>query len=113
MKPEDRARLLHDSEVLEAAHDAAAHTGQTAPPPRGQSPPQAFIAFVKGSDGHLYELEGRRKGPIDRGLLPEGADMLSEEALKAGPLPFIQREQEAGGNCMFSCTILVDGPASD
>lgn len=111
LKPEARARLLHDSDILEAAHDEAAHTGQSVPPTRGDCPPQAFIAFVKGSDGHLYELEGRRKGPIDRGLLPEGADMLSEEALKAGPLPFVQREEEAGGNCMFSCTILAEGAA--
>lgn len=107
LQPEARARMLHDSEVLEAAHDAAAHTGQSVPPVRGDCPDQAFIAFVKGSDGHLYELEGRRKGPIDRGLLPADADMLSDEALKAGPLPFIQREMEGGGNCMFSCTVLA------
>lgn len=107
LKPEARARLLHDSDVLEAAHDAAAHNGQSFPPERGDCPPQAFIAFVKGSDGHLYELEGRRKGPIDRGLLPQDADMLSNEALDAGPLPFVRREEEAGGNCMFSCIVLA------
>lgn len=107
LKPEARAQLLHNSDVLEAAHDAAAHTGDSVPPVRGDCPPQAFIAFVKGSDGHLYELEGRRKGPIDRGLLPDDADMLSDEALKAGALQFVKREEEAGGNCMFSCTVLA------
>jgi len=108
LKPEARAQLLHDSDVLDAAHDAAAHKGDTEAPPRGECPPQAFIAFVKGSDGHLYELEGRRKGPVDRGLLPEDADILSEQALKAGPLPFIEREKAWGGNAMFSCTVLAN-----
>jgi len=108
LKPEARAQLLHDSDILDAAHDAAAHKGDTEAPPRGECPPQAFIAFVKGSDGHLYELEGRRKGPVDRGLLPEDADVLSEQALKAGPLQFIERENEWGGNAMFSCTVLAD-----
>lgn len=107
LKPEARAQLLHDSDILDAAHDAAAHTGDSAAPPRGECPPQSFIAFVKASDGHLYELEGRRKGPVDRGLLPEDADVLSEQALRAGPLPFIEREKKWGGNAMFSCTVLA------
>lgn len=108
LKPEARAQLLHDSDILEAAHDAAAHMGDTEAPPRGECPDYAFIAFVKGSDGHLYELEGRRKGPVDRGLLPEDADVLSEQALKAGPLPFIEREKGWGGNGGFSCTVLAN-----
>lgn len=108
LKPNARAQLLHDSDILDAAHDAAAHKGDTAAPPRGECPPQAFIAFVKGSDGHLYELEGRRKGPVDRGLLSEDADVLSEQALKAGPLPFMERENGWGGNAMFSCTVLAN-----
>ena len=108
LKPEARAQLLHDSDILDSAHDAAAHTGDTEAPIRGDCPPQAFIAFVKGSDGHLYELEGRRKGPVDRGLLPEGADVLSEQALRAGPLPFVEREKDWGGNAMFSCTVLAN-----
>ncbi|KAK5071284.1 ubiquitinyl hydrolase 1 [Lithohypha guttulata] len=107
LRPEARAQLLHDSDVLDAAHDVAAHTGDTEAPPRGQCPPQAFIAFVKGADGHLYELEGRRKGPVDLGLLPEDADVLSEDALARGPLAFVRREEALGGNLMFSCTVLA------
>ena len=107
LKPEPRAKFLHDSEILDAAHDSAAHTGDTTPPQRGDCPDQAFIAFVKGTDGHLYELEGRRKGPIDRGVLPEDADMLSQEAIEKGPLPFIKRAEASGGNLMFSCTVLA------
>lgn len=107
LQPEARARFLHDSELLEAAHNAAAHTGDTEAPPHGECPDFAFIAFTKGSDGHLYELEGRRKGPIDRGLLPIDADVLSEEAVKAGPMPFIERQEGWGDNVMFSCIVLA------
>lgn len=107
LKPEPRAQVLVDSDVLEAAHGAAAQTGDTEAPPPGQCPPFAFTAFVKGSDGHLYELEGRRKGPMDRGALPKDADVLSEEALQLGPLLFVQREEAFGRNLMFSCTVLA------
>lgn len=107
MRPEPRAQLLVDSEVLEAAHGAAAQTGDTEAPPPGRCPPFAFIAFVKGSDGHLYELEGRRKGPVDRGVLPKDADVLSEEATQLGPMRFIEREEAVGRNLMFSCTVLA------
>lgn len=108
LKPQERAEMLHDSEVLEAAHDIAAHTGDSVAPPRGECPDQAFIAFVKGNNGHLYELEGSRKGPIDLGLLPPDADVLSQEALQKGPLAFIEREaKRESGNMMFSCTVLV------
>ena len=107
LEPEARARFLHDSELLDAAHDAAAHSGDTEAPPRGECPDQAFIAFTKGTDGHLYELEGRCKGPIDRGLLPPDADVLSEEAIRAGPMPFIERQKAWGDNVMFSCIVLA------
>lgn len=107
LKPEARAQLLVDSDMLEAAHGEAAQQGQSEAPPPGQCGPSAFIAFAKGSDGHLYELEGRRKGPVDRGALPADADVLSEEALRLGPLPFIQREEVHGGNLLFSCTVLA------
>lgn len=107
LEPEARARYLHDSDLLAAAHDAAAHSGDTEAPPLGECPDNAFIAFTKGSDGHLYELEGRRKGPIDRGLLAENEDVLSEAAIKAGPLPFIERQKEWGDNIMFSCIVLA------
>lgn len=112
LRPTERAQFLHDSDMLEKAHAAAADTGDTAAPPLGEDPGHAFIAFVKGKDGHLWELEGRRKGPVDRGHLEDDEDVLSEKALSMGPLPFIKREEAAGSGALnFSCTVL--GPSMD
>jgi ubiquitin carboxyl-terminal hydrolase L3 len=112
LKPKERAQFLHDSDMLEKAHAAAAETGDSTVPPLGEEPDHAFIAFVKGKDGHLWELEGRRKGPVDLGLLGDDEDALSEKALNLGPLPFLKREEAAGsGDVRFSCTVLA--PSTD
>ncbi|EXJ78259.1 ubiquitin carboxyl-terminal hydrolase L3 [Capronia epimyces CBS 606.96] len=107
LRPAERARFLHDSEVIGVAHAAAAQTGDTSAPPLGEDPGHAFIAFVKGKDGHLWELEGRRKGPVDLGELGVDEDVLSDKALNMGPLPFVRREEAAGSGVLrFSCTVL-------
>lgn len=41
--------------------------GQTEAPDANDSIEYHFITYVKGSDGHLYELDGRRTGPVDLG----------------------------------------------
>ena len=110
LNPVERAQFLHDSDMLEKAHAAAAETGDSTVPPLGEEPDHAFIAFVKGEDGHLWELEGRRKGPVDLGTLAEDEDVLSEKALNLGPLPFMKREEAtSSGDFRFSCTVL--GPS--
>jgi len=56
-----------------------------------------FVCFVKAKDGHLWELDGSRKGPLDRGALEEGEDALSEKALQLGVRRFLKQEERAGG----------------
>lgn len=108
LKPTARGQFVHDSEILEKAHAAAAQTGDTEAPLLGEDPGHAFIAFVKGSDGHLYELDGGRKGPVDRGILEEGEDVLSDHALALGPVPYLKREQDREDSVLnFSCTVLA------
>ena len=112
LKPMERAQLLHDSDLLEKAHAEAAQTGDSTAPELGEDPGHAFIAFVKGKDGNLYELDGARKGPINRGKLGADEDVLSETALIIGPIPYMKREEEAGsGNLNFHCTLLA--PTTD
>lgn len=110
LKSMERAKLLEDSDVLEAAHHTAAVAGDTEAPNMDSAERLGnhFIAFVKGKDGHLWELEGSRKGPLDRGLLEESDDVLSEKALALGIKRYVKLEEEAGGKELrFSCLALA------
>lgn len=55
------------------------------------------MAFVKSAHQNLWELDGRRKGPLNRGALGESDDALSEKALGLGVRAFLKREEAAGG----------------
>lgn len=56
-------------------------------------------------NGHLYELDGDRKGPVDKGLLAPDEDLLSASAVKIVK-DFMQREHE--GNSNFGLMALVE-----
>lgn len=105
----DRAQMLYDSDAFEAAHKAVADIGDTAAPPAGDKrhAGQHFISFVK-EGGHLWELEGSRKGPIDRGVLGDDEDVLSPRALELGMKRVIKLVQAAGvDDLRFSVTALA------
>ena len=65
-----------------------------------------YVCFVKShKNGHLYQMDGDRKGPIDRGpLLAPQEDVLAEGGLSV-IREFIRREK--GGNPQFSLLALV------
>lgn len=105
-----RAQMLYDSQAFEEAHRSVAALGDTAPPPPQQADRlgQHFVAFVKADDGHLWELEGSRKGPLDRGPLRDDEDGLSPTALDLGLRRVINVEKAAGGSDLrFSCIALA------
>lgn len=107
-KPSERADLLYDSHALESAHASAASTGDTAAPAADDKVDLHFVCFVKTEDDHLWELDGRRKGPLDRGQLPPGEDVLGENALALGVRAFLRREAAAGGGDLrFSLIVLA------
>ncbi|KAI9801787.1 MAG: hypothetical protein M1825_003159 [Sarcosagium campestre] len=97
LAPVERAELLYNSPALEAAHQAAASRGDSTAPPADESIDLHYVCFVKGRNGHLWELDGRRKGPLDRGQLNPGDDVLSEKALDLGVRSFLKREAATGG----------------
>ncbi|KAK3372488.1 hypothetical protein B0H63DRAFT_484988 [Podospora didyma] len=107
----DRAQMLHDSQAFEDAHKAVVELGDTTAPVDGnldEHTGQHFVAFVKADDGHLWELEGSRNGPLDRGELGEDEDVLSPTALELGLKRVIKLELDAGGNDLrFSCIALA------
>lgn len=109
LKPRDRAQLLEDTEALEQAHQEAAAGGDTSAPAADDSVDLHFVCFVKSEKtGHLWELDGRRKGPLDRGQLQADEDVLSPSALDKGVRAFLQREAAAGGGDLrFSLIVLA------
>ncbi|KAJ0304792.1 hypothetical protein COL5a_004281 [Colletotrichum fioriniae] len=73
MDPAQAAMVLEGSTELEDAYAAIATKGDTAAPQSAEDEVYFhYICFVKSPDtGHLYELDGDRKGPVDRGIPDE------------------------------------------
>lgn len=98
LKPAARADLLYTSHALESAHQSAAAKGDSAAPSAEAAVDLHYVCFVKSSpENNLWELDGRRKGPLNRGKLADDEDVLSERALDMGIRSFLKREEEAGG----------------
>jgi len=110
LPPRERAALIESSAALEKAHATAAAGGDTAAPEAGEDVDLHYVAFVKSEEtGELWELDGRRKGPIRRGKLGTEEDVLSERALGWGVRQFIKREQESGeGEVRFGLVVLAE-----
>ncbi|KAJ4376713.1 hypothetical protein N0V86_006830 [Didymella sp. IMI 355093] len=105
----ERAKVLEDSDAFEKAHAEAAQMGDTAAPATTGEYHlgQHFVSFVRAKDGHLWELEGGRKGPLDRGALKGDEDVLSPAALEKGLGRLMRIESENGGDLRFSAIALA------
>ncbi|KAM7213598.1 cysteine proteinase [Rhypophila decipiens] len=102
--PVERSKLLEQDSSLAKAHKEAATQGATGPPQATDDVDLHYVCFVKTEDGTLWELDGRRKGPLKRGSLGKEEDVLSPNALSLGPLKFLERE---GEDLRFSCVALA------
>ncbi|KAL9615033.1 MAG: hypothetical protein Q9167_000565 [Letrouitia subvulpina] len=108
LDPASRARLLEKSPNIALAHASAAAQGDSAPPSADESIDLHFVAFVKSAENNLWELDGRRKGPLNRGKLQPEDDVLAESALDLGVRKFLKREEEGqGGEMRFSLIALA------
>lgn len=103
----ERALALENSPALSSAHLEAASRGATAAPSAEDDVELHYVCLVKSvKDNHLYELDGRRRGPLDRGYIGD-EDVLCDEARKVVQ-SFIERE-ESTGRLDFSLVALVQG----
>ncbi|KAF2152854.1 ubiquitin carboxyl-terminal hydrolase [Myriangium duriaei CBS 260.36] len=103
----DRAQMLYDSEAFETAHKSVEQAGNSFANPTDGRNGGHFVSFVK-SGGKLWELEGDRKGPLDRGSLAEDEDVLSSRALDAGIKRIIKLSADGEDeNLRFSCIALA------
>ncbi|TEA22306.1 Ubiquitin carboxyl-terminal hydrolase isozyme L3 [Colletotrichum sidae] len=73
MDPAQAAMVLEGSQELESAYTSIATKGVTVAPASAEDEVNFhYICFVKSPDtGHLFELDGDRKGPVDRGIPDE------------------------------------------
>lgn len=100
---------MYESQDLESAHQQAAAGGDTSAPSADDNVDLHYVCFVKSDANRLWEMDGRRKGPLDRGQLAADEDVLSEKALNLGVRSFLKREAEAGGGDLrFSLIVLAD-----
>jgi ubiquitin carboxyl-terminal hydrolase L3 len=103
----ERAKMLYDSEPFELAHKSVEQAGDSAADLTGDREGGHFVSFVK-SGGKLWELEGSRMGPLERGSLSDDEDVLSPRALDMGIKRIIKLNAEAGGeDLLFSCIALA------
>jgi len=66
MSPDQRAKALEEDDDIERAHKKAEKEGQSHIPSRDQKIDTHFITFIE-KEGCLYELDGRKKFPINHG----------------------------------------------
>ncbi|KAK6461950.1 hypothetical protein DFJ63DRAFT_288143 [Scheffersomyces coipomensis] len=65
---QETATLVENLESSIKLDENFGEKGQTEAPSPDAQIDLHFITFVKGKNNHIYELDGRRKGPIDLGL---------------------------------------------
>ncbi|KAL8712936.1 MAG: hypothetical protein Q9220_002794 [cf. Caloplaca sp. 1 TL-2023] len=112
MDPASRAQLIETSPEISRAHAVAANEGNTAAPALGEEVDLHFVAFIKSAENNVWELDGRRKGPLNRGKVEAEEDVLAEKALDLGVRNFLKREADGqGGDLRFS--LLALAPSMD
>jgi ubiquitin carboxyl-terminal hydrolase L3 len=112
LTPSQRADLLYESKPLENAHATAAAKGDSTAPEAEAAIDLHFVAFIKSQNGDLWELDGRRKGPLKRGTLGPDDDVLNEKGQQLGVQAFLKREEEAGGGELRFSVVML-GPSMD
>lgn len=99
-----RAAVLEEDGELESLHREVALKGDSAVPASAEDEVDFhYLCFVKSrKNGRLYELDGDRKGPLDRGSLDADEDVLSEKVLG-----LIKARVEAADSLGFSLLALA------
>jgi ubiquitin carboxyl-terminal hydrolase L3 len=79
----DRAAVLEEDEQPESIYKTIALQGDSEAPKNAEDEVDFhYVCFAKSHrNGHLYELDGDRKGLIERRALNQDDNMLSERAL--------------------------------
>ncbi|KAF3169008.1 ubiquitinyl hydrolase 1 [Orbilia oligospora] len=82
LDPYARAELLIKSPSLAAAHKEAAEAGETEAPDAEAEVDYHYIAFVRGTDGAVYEMDGSQKTGERKIVESSGEDLLASEDVR-------------------------------
>lgn len=107
LKMAERAEMLYNNRAFEIAHKSVEQDGDSYSDAEVDREGGHFVSFVK-SGGKLWELEGDRKGPLDRGDLGDDEDVLSPRALEMGIKRIIEMSKGEGEAMLFSCIALAN-----
>ena len=102
------AKLVEELESQIKLDENFGQKGQTEAPPADAQIELHFITFVKGKDGHLYELDGRRKGPVDLGKSTDDVHILNDEHLTKKIQFYIDNADDANKH---NFAIMAIGPS--
>lgn len=99
LSPAERGKFLErppaDAPDLAQAHRRAAERGDTAAPDAEADVDLHFVALVPAA-GRVWELDGRRRGPVDHGPLSDGVERFLHDAARVAR-GYFSREAEEGG----------------
>lgn len=105
LAPVDRAKAIEKPEEVESAYCTVALQGDSDVPQNAEHEVDFhYLCFVKSSkSGHICDLDGDRKGPVDHGAIGSG------NVLSNGGLEIIQSfiSREEGAKIKFSLMALV------
>ncbi|KAF7914732.1 uncharacterized protein EAE98_011431 [Botrytis deweyae] len=108
--PDDRATMLYNDQNYEDAHQAIAILADKASSTeKVEKSKRHFVAFVRGEDGSLWEMDGSRGGPIRREpRLKEHEDLLTDDILRFCMGGFVDTDSDEDTMC--SCIALAKDP---
>lgn len=107
---EDVSKLVDNLEQNIQLDSNYGNQGQTEAPEADTSVNLHFITFVKGKDNHLYELDGRRKGPVDLGESVADNNILNDQKLIDEVQFFMNNTDEENRN---NFALMAIGPSLD
>lgn len=107
---EDKVKLVENLEANIKLNENFGTQGQSEVPDANDEITLHFIAFVKGKDDHLYELDGGRSGPLDLGKSVEDNHILNDSKL-AEKIQFYMNSADEENRNNFA--IMAIGPSLD
>lgn len=110
ISPEESAKFVEELESSIKLDENYGEKGQTEAPAAEESIDFHFISFIKGKDNNIYELDGRRKGPINLGKSTSETNIVDEKELIKKIQFYMDNADEANKH---KFAIMAVGPSQD